>query len=298
MRYFITGGLGFIGSKLAKKLAENKNNEIVIFDNRHRGKLKNIYDLNVIVHNFDVRDVGALQYCMRDCDIVFHLAAQSNVVGSENYHQYTFGTNVNGTWNVLNTAKAMGIKKVIFTSSREVYGDPFIFPVEEHSILHGKNLYGKTKVMGEEICDYFSKDMEVNVVRLSNVYGSGDFDRVIPNFIDKLKVNEPLEIYGGSQIIDFVHVNTVIKALIKSSEMPQFEIPINIGSGKGTTVLELANKMCLLSGKESNLKVFPARSYEVKGYIADITRMKNILGIIPPEDPLWGLSDLMKENGL
>lgn len=298
MRYFITGGLGFLAQNLIKELSKDKDNEIVIFDNKHRcnPKLKNNY--NITTHCFDVRDIGALQYCMKDCDVVFHLSAQSNVVGAESYHKYTFTTNVDGTWNVLNVAKAMGVKKVVFTSSREVYGDPFIFPVAETSVLHGKNLYGKTKVIGEEICDYFSKDMEVNILRLANVYGSGDFGRVIPNFIDKLKENEPLEVHGGNQIIDFVHVDTIVEALIKASEMPQFSMPINIGSGKGTTVLELANKMCVLSGKENNIKLFPAREYEVKGYVADITRMKNILGIIPPEDPLWGLPELMKESGL
>ena len=124
---------------------------------------------------------------MRGADVVFHLAAQSNVMGAVDDPDYSVTTNVIGTYNVLRAAAEAGVRRVVFTSSREVYGDPAVLPVDETRPLLAKNAYGASKVSGEAYCRTFAgtRGLEVEVVRLTNVYGPGDSGRVIPLWIKR-----------------------------------------------------------------------------------------------------------------
>jgi UDP-glucose 4-epimerase len=134
----------------------------------------------------DIRDRDTLVRLMRDTDIVFHLAAQANVLGAVYDPGFCTSTNVAGTAMVLELARAAGVRRLVFTLSREVYGDPLEVPVPESAPLRPKNAYGMSKVAGEMACWMCTGDrLEVVILRLANVYGPGDCGRVIPLFIER-----------------------------------------------------------------------------------------------------------------
>jgi UDP-glucose 4-epimerase len=125
--------------------------------------------------------------------------------------EYTYSTNVTGTRKVLAAAAACGVRRVVFTSSREVYGDPDLLPVSEDARLSPKNAYGASKAAAEMYCRQYSADgLQVAVVRLTNVYGPGDQDRVVPLFIERALAGQPLVLYGGDQVLDLTPVRLVV----------------------------------------------------------------------------------------
>jgi nucleoside-diphosphate-sugar epimerase len=299
MKIFITGGAGFIGSHLVDKLVEQKH-EVIIFDNLFRGKVENIERhltaKSARFVNGDIRDVDALARESAGCDVVFHLAAQSNVMGSVTDIDYSFETNVIGTYNVLKSAQKNGIRRFVFSSSRESYGEAQTVPVKENHPLDSKNSYGASKVAGEKYCQVFQSmfDMEVVILRFSNVYGSRDFGRVIPIFIDEVKTDKDITIFGGKQVIDFISIHTICDVLIDSiTNSKAAESPTNVGSGTGISLFELAERIKNLVDSGSKIIVEPARSVEVVKYIASLERYKKVFDIKINPDPLFGLPKMI-----
>jgi UDP-glucose 4-epimerase len=242
----------------------------------------------------DIRDPGVVQEAARGVQRIYHLAAQSNVLGAVSDIEYSFTTNVVGTFHVLQAARAARVERVVFTSSREAYGEVEQLPVAEDAPLRPKNAYGASKVAAEVYCQVFQNTygLEVNVLRLANVYGAGDRDRVIPIWLRCAAMNEDLELYGGDQIIDFVPVDLVVEGLLRAGNVSLGARPVNVGSGTGTSLRALATRVRDLPGVDLGLRILPARSVEVTRYVADVTRMRALLGLEPPVDPLEALSDL------
>ena len=302
MKIFITGAAGFIGSHLVKKLV-NKNFEIIAHDNLYRGdiqKLQSFIDDGIITFfEGDIRSYDQLRRLMSGAEIVFHLAAQSNVIGAEENMDYSFETNVIGTYNVLKAAQSNGVKRLIFTSSREVYGEAQMLPVSETHPLNAKNTYGVSKVAGEKYVGLFNRPghMETIIFRLANVYGSGDKDRVIPIFIHNILNAEPIRIYGGKQIIDFVSIEIVVEALLQSIHLPGIAgTPINVGSGKGTDLYQLAARLKTLLNSETPVLTEKGRSAEVEKYTADIQKLMQTFKLNIPEDPLYHLDEVIRSE--
>jgi UDP-glucose 4-epimerase len=295
MRVLITGGAGFIGSHLVDRLLAARQPgepayDIVIFDNLRRGRRTHLEPHlsagRVRLIEGDIRDEAALSAALQDVEVVFHLAAQANVIGSEADKDYAFTTNVVGTYTLLKMAERAGVRRVIFSSSREVYGDPETLPVREEAPLAPKNAYGASKVAGEM---YFRiaqahQTLETVIFRLANVYGPRDSERVIPLWIERARQGQELLLYGGDQVIDFVWVGDVVEALARAALPDQRHLvgqTINIGTGSGTPILELAQRVLALSGSQSALRQVPARSVEVRRYIADPGRLESLLGLKP-----------------
>jgi UDP-glucose 4-epimerase len=134
MKILVTGGAGFIGSHLVEKLVESGAGSIVVLDNLHRAYMPKIGEAVGFIKG-DIRNRATVENAMSGCEVVFHLAAQSNVMGAIADAEYCFGSNVTGTFNVLRAALKVGVKRLVFTSSREVYGDPTRLPVPETSTL-------------------------------------------------------------------------------------------------------------------------------------------------------------------
>lgn len=207
MNILITGGAGFIGSHLGDFLSKNKGGRITIFDNLYRGNIKNIKSAikngNVKFIKGDVRNYNEIRKIGK-ADTIYHLAAQPNVAGSFFNPDYAFSPNIEGTYNILKYASKNNIKRFIFSSSREVYGNPEYLSVDKKHALNPININGATKVAGEILCKAFLKTnkLKTTILRIANVYGSRDTDGVIPIFLENTKNNRDLELFGGKRVLD------------------------------------------------------------------------------------------------
>jgi nucleoside-diphosphate-sugar epimerase len=296
-RFLVTGGRGFIGSHLVRALVAADADEVIVFDNgtRRCAAREQPFGTNVRLIDADIRDRAALKSAMLGVDVVFHLAAQSNVMGAVADLEGSFSTNVIGTFNVFAAAHSHGVRRVVFTSSREVYGETASIPVDEAFPLNPKNAYGVSKAAGEHYAQVFRDGgLPISVLRLSNVYGPGDAGRVIPLFIDAAMAGHPLVLYGGQQVLDFVWIEEVVRMLVKCglSEAYLAE-PMNIGSGLGIMVRELAERVIALTHSSSALNVLPPREVEVSRFVANVRCAMNALALRIPDDPLFGLPSVI-----
>jgi nucleoside-diphosphate-sugar epimerase len=301
MRVVVTGGAGFIGSRLVDRLLAERVGEVVVLDNFVRGDRRHLAahahraggDALRVVEG-DIRDSALLHAVFDGADVVHHLAAQSNVMGAVTDVDYSFTTNVVGTFNVLQAAHSCRVKRVVFTSSREVYGEVASLPVLEAAPTNAKNGYGASKAAGELYARVFRSTygLDVAVLRLANVYGPRDRDRVIPLWLDAAAGGRDLLVYGGAQVLDFVWVDHVVEALVRAARDGVAYDAVNVGSGHGTPILDLASRLLEVTGSRSRVDLRPARSVEVTRYVADVGLMRAALGLTPPDDPLFALPGL------
>ncbi|GAB4334501.1 MAG: SDR family oxidoreductase [Dehalococcoidia bacterium] len=290
MRVLVTGGAGFIGHHLVPTLLA-RGHDVVVLDNfrRGRGRLPALHGACVI--EGDIRDAGLCGGAVAGVDAVVHLAAQSAVISSQSDPDYTLTTNVTGTWNVVTAAREAGVGHVVFASSREVYGEPARLPVCEDAPIAPRNLYGASKAAGEALVGTLrGSGTATSVLRLANVVGTGDAERVVPLWVAAARRGEPLRVFGGRQRIDFVPVGTVVAAMVRVLEGGPVGVPVNIGSGTETSLCALADRVRAETGSDAPIEVLPPRSVEVTRFRADVTRMRELLGIEPPCDPLAGLA--------
>jgi len=294
MKVLVTGGAGFIGHHLVNQLLE-AGDEVVVLDNLVRGSFERPELAGAELVLGDIRDADACARAVIGCDSVVHLAAQSNVMGSEADPELTASTNVEGTRKIATAARSGGVSHLIFASSREVYGEPRWLPVVESAPLCGKNAYGTSKVAAEALLRDIETDrFAVSVLRFANVIGRGDSGRVLPLWLTAAREGQPLVLYGGRQVMDFVPVATAVEAITRLVHGGPVTGPINIGSGKQTTLIDLASAIRDSFGSETRLDVQPARDVEVSRFQADVTRMRNLLGIEPPDYPLVVVREMVE----
>ncbi|HEX9261918.1 MAG TPA: NAD-dependent epimerase/dehydratase family protein [Candidatus Bathyarchaeia archaeon] len=256
-RILVTGGAGFIGYHLCRKLT-NLGCDVTIYDNLSNGKIKNVKDVpKAKFIKGDILDFEKL--CKTDkVDIIYHLAAQVVVPYSMENPTEDFDTNARGTLNVLEKARKDS-SRLIFASSAAVYGNPTQLPTPESYGFHPFSCYGLSKVVGEEYCEIYTSQygLDVTVFRFANVYGSRCHG-VISDFLDKLDKNsEKLEIIGtGQQSRDFVHVFDVVEALYCSAVAKStYGQTYNLGFGKTIKIIDLAKMMLQILGLAEKTKV-------------------------------------------
>jgi UDP-glucose 4-epimerase len=298
-KVIVTGGAGFIGSHLVDRLLADGATDIVVLDNFSRGRLENLAHLGnhtrFSLIEGDIRDLCTVSSAFRGADMVYHLAAQSSVIAAAQDLDFTFQTNVVGTFNVLRAAVECAIPRVVFASSCEVYGEPIALPADENSPLLAINSYGASKVAGEVYCRAFRREfgLQTVVLRLASVYGTRDVGRLIPLWLRQARAGHGLQVYGGKQVLDFVWVGNVVEALVRAAELDGSVPPINIGSGTGTRIIDLARRIARLAECQPKIQFEPARPMEVTRLIANVDRMRELLSIEPPLDPLANLTELV-----
>jgi UDP-glucose 4-epimerase len=293
MRILITGGAGFIGSYLCEKYTKEEHT-VLCLDNFLSGNLLNVRHLlnyrNFKLITGDILDFDLLERISRDVDVIFHLAAQIHVDRGNVEPRLTYEINVMGTQNVLEVARIYDVKKVIHASSSEVYGSAQYVPIDEKHPLDAPHPYGASKIAADRMCNAYAKTygMNISIPRFFNIFGPRQRDigygGVISLFTRRVLNNMPPVIYGdGLQTRDYTYIEDAVRAfdLVLNNES-RLE-PINIGSGKEVSIIDLANiiiNLCGQEGKINPVHVEP-RIGEVKQLIADASKAKKILGWAP-----------------
>ncbi|NMJ77384.1 NAD-dependent epimerase/dehydratase family protein [Nanohaloarchaea archaeon] len=228
MRAAITGGAGFIGSKLAEELL--KQHEVKIIDNLSSGNRENIPE-QAEFEKIDIKQ-GELKDAFQDVDTVFHFAANPKVNTFPDDRDKDFDENLEGTKNVLEACEASDVENLVFASSSVVYGEEVPIPTEEEENLNPISMYGATKAGGEHMCQVYQQifDLNLTIVRLANIVGGRNQKGVIYDFIHKLKDNpEKLVILGnGKQRKSYSHVSDTVTGIL--SAWKSEETVFNIGS--------------------------------------------------------------------
>lgn len=291
MKLLITGGAGFIGSHLCDKYTKEGHN-VLCLDNFMSGNLMNIKHLldyrNFKLIKGDIRDFNSLEKIMRDVDVVFHLAAQIHVDRSYIEPQLTYEVNVIGTQNILEVARIYDAKRVIYASTSEVYGSAQYVPIDERHPLNAPHPYGASKIAADRMCYAYMQTygMNISILRLFNIFGPRQRDigygGVISIFARRVLSNMSPIIFGdGLQTRDYTYIEDAIRAydLLLKHDEPITE-PINFGSGREVSILDLANMVIEFCGEEGNIKPIHVepRIGEVQRLIADATKAQKILG--------------------
>ncbi len=301
MKILITGGAGFIGSYLCEKYTKEEH-IVLCLDNFLSGNLLNVRHLlgyrNFKLIKGDVRDFDLLERIIRDVDVVFHLAAQIHVDRSYVEPRLTYEINVMGTQNILEVARIYDVKKLIHTSTSEVYGSAQYVPIDEKHPLDAPHPYGASKIAADRMCNAYVQTygMNISIPRFFNIFGPRQRDigygGVISIFTRRVLNNIPPVIYGdGRQTRDYTYIEDAIRAFDLVLNHESRLEPINIGSGKEVSIIDLADMIIDLCGKKGEIKsvhVEP-RIGEVKQLIADTRKAKEALGWKPKYDLKEGL---------
>jgi len=297
-KILVMGGAGFIGKHLCERLVK-KGYTVKCIDNFYRFDEDNVEELrekrNFELIEADIRNREEIEPHFEDITHVVHLAAQSDVQGSFENKDYSFETNVKGTWNVLRSAEENNVQRFIFASSREIYGDTE-GKVSEDAELDPKNFYGASKATAEMYLDQFEEysDLETYALRLANVYGPGDKNRVIPIFLEKAKRDDPLELYSGDQVLDFIWIEDTVEVFSSILKNGSEFRKINIGSGEETSIRELAHLIKDISGSQSKIVEKEGRDFDTKKFVTDTKVIKSIINDITTLRE--GIQEMKKTN--
>ncbi|HLN88879.1 MAG TPA: GDP-mannose 4,6-dehydratase [Candidatus Binatia bacterium] len=244
-KVLVTGGAGFIGYHLCRKLSA-LTDDLTIYDDLSSGKIENVkHNPKAKFVKGDILDIKKL--CSQPkSDLIYHLAAQVVVPYSMENPLIDFETNAKGTLCVLEKARKDDAK-LVFASSAAIYGNPTQLPTSEDYGFHPFSCYGLSKVVGEEYCNIYREQygLDIVVTRFANVYGLRCHG-VIHDFLEKLAKNpNKLEIIGtGQQSRDLVHVSDVVELLVKVGSLESANgQTYNVGLGKTTKIIDLAKLM-------------------------------------------------------
>ena len=235
-KWLITGGAGLIGLTTAKILLK-QGFDVHIFDLKEQiSKVKKQLPKGVKIHRGSILNYRTLKLAMQKCKIVFHFAAMLGVANTENNKFSCLNINANGTSNVLKAAVANKVKRFIFASSSEVYGEPLKNPIDEKSITQGKTIYGITKLMGEQYCVAYKQkyNLDYTILRFFNTYGPGQKNNfAITKFINLAKQGKAIKINGnGNQLRSYMYVTDAAEAAVKACFLKNAKNKIlNIGNG-------------------------------------------------------------------
>lgn len=287
-KILITGGAGFIGSDLAKKLIEDKENFVVLVDDLSTGNLKKLPKqpkdnwrfIKCNVNNY--RDISEIMLSFH-FDYVFHYAATVGVQRTQN-HPVEVLKDLHGIESVLSLAKSSCVKRVFFASSSEVYGEPVELPQNETTTpLNSRIPYAVVKNVGESYLRSYYKEfgLEYTIFRFFNTYGpKQSIDFVMSRFINFALTNQDISIYGdGSQTRTFCYIDDNIDACVNAFyENKVVNDVVNIGDDRSISIVELAKLIIDITGSKSKIAYLPElEEGDMKRRLPDISKMKSLL---------------------
>jgi len=283
-RILVTGGAGFIGSNLIKKLLY-KGNKVICLDNLFSSRKENIYDY-FDYNNFEFMRHDVTKQFNIEADEIYNLACPASPIYYQKDPVYTIKTSFYGALNVLENAKRNGAK-VLQASTSEVYGSPEKHPQSETywgnvNPIGCRSCYDEGKRAAETLFFDYNREYSTNikVVRIFNTYGpkmSPNDGRVITNFILQALQNKPISIYGnGSQTRSFCYIDDLIVALVKMMNN-DIKGPINLGNPQEISIIDLAHIIINLTNSDSEIKYYPKSKNDPKRRKPDITLAKEKL---------------------
>jgi UDP-glucose 4-epimerase len=293
-RVLVTGGCGFIGANLVRFLRDRTPWQVRVVDDLRMGNPEYVPDDLAEVRVGDVARTEVLGPALEGVDAVIHLASQTGVLPSVEDPVADFQGNAMVTFRVLDACRRRGIDRLVFASSGAAVGavEP---PIHEEVVPRPVSPYGASKLAGEAYCRAFAASfgMDTVALRFSNVYGpfSTHKGNAVPNFIKQCLNGEPIIIYGdGSQTRDFIHVDDLCDAILKSVIAGGIAGEVfQVATGKETSILDLATLVEEATGGTGEIRFEPRRSGEVHRSLVDISKARRVLGFEPAVELPAGL---------
>lgn len=285
MNVLVTGGSGFIGSHLIDRLL-TEGNTVTLVDRSIK-----YYNLpekhpNLKLYHYNIFENVAMLFT--NIEVVYHLAALTRPQWSIKHPYEMTEINVMGTIKVLEYARDASVKRFVFISTSDIYGDVDIYPTPEDIKPNPLNSYALSKLVCEQYIELFSKlyDLEYNILRPFNIYGSrmplsGIYTSAVAAFIHALKTDNPIKIYGtGKQTRDFLYIDDLIDMLVRVATSKVKNEAFNCGSGTYNSINEIADLIQKIMKKKAKIEILPAQ-FEKKQTLADINKPKKLLGWKP-----------------
>lgn len=289
-KVLVTGGAGFIGSNLVKKLLKI-GCWVTVLDDFFTGREENLpEDKNLKIVRGSVTDKETVEGLVKENPLIFHLAARNIIVSTKNPEE-DFNVNIGGTLNILMVARKFGARRIVYTSSVSVYGNPKYLPINEDDSINLLSPYAVSKFSGEGYCKAFyeSYSVPVTILRYSNVYGIGQWSSnpycgVVAKFFEQAINSKNIQIHGdGEQTRDFTFVDDVIDATILASLSPKVEGEVyNVGSGIETSVNNLALEIIKITSSPSKIEYLDRRDIDnIRRRVLNIEKIRKDLKWVP-----------------
>lgn len=287
----VTGGAGFIGSHIARSLAE-RGERVRVLDNLSSGRSDNLAGIagEIEVIEGDLRDAEVVARAVDGCEVVYHQAAVPSVPRSVADPRTSLDAGITGTLNVLLAARDRGARRVVFASSSSIYGDTPVMPKQEDMTPKPLSPYAISKLSAEQLCGVFTRlyGLETVALRYFNVFGpnqdpASEYAAVIPKFIAAVAAGERPTIFGdGEQSRDFTYIANVVDANLRAAEVPEASGRVfNIASGRAITVNRMLALVGELFGKPAGADYTDPRPGDIRDSLADITAARDVLGYDP-----------------
>jgi UDP-glucose 4-epimerase len=282
-KVLVTGGAGFIGSHLVERLLSD-GHDVVAVDNLAVGREANLAGAlqtgRCTFYRADIRDAAALAPLFEGASVVYHLAALADIVPSIERPGDYFTTNVTGTFNVMEAARATGAERVVYAASSSCYGIPDVYPTPEDAPIRPQYPYALTKYLGERIALHWGMVYDIPTVslRFFNVFGprartSGTYGAVFGVFLAQKLAGRPFTVVGdGTQTRDFTYVTDIVDGVVTAANSGLRDEILNLGSGGTYSV----NELCRLLGGE--VEHIPKRPGEPDCTFADTSKAERLLG--------------------
>ena len=308
-KFLVTGGAGFIGSNICRKLI-SQGCFVRVIDNLLTGRKSNLADIidKIEFIESDMGDETAIRTAMKDIDVVLHQGALPSVPKSVDDPAATHRHCVDATFTVLLAARDMGIKRLVYAASSSAYGDSPTMPKLETMLTVPLSPYAVAKLVGEYYCSVFSKvfGLETIGLRYFNVFGpyqdpKSQYAAAIPAFVTSILQDKPPTIYGdGEQSRDFTYIDNVVEANLLAARAGHTagEV-INVACGQAVTVNRIIEMINKLTGKNVKPVYADSRAGDVKHSLADISLAEKVIGykpLVPFEEGLKLAIDWYRDN--
>lgn len=303
----VTGGAGFIGSHIARKLLE-RGDRVRILDNFSTGKRENLAGMEADIElvQGDIRDLAAVEQATRGVRYIFHHAAMVSVPLSVEKPQECFDANVQGTVNLLECARHAGVSRLVLASSAAVYGESQAYPLNESGETMSYSPYAASKRINEIYADLYTRttDMGVTALRYFNVYGprqspDSHYAAAIPIFMRLMLDGRPPVIYGdGLQSRDFVFVGDVVRANLRAVATPAAAGKVmNICTGDEISILDLVAGLRKLIDNAPDPIFEAPRPGDIYRSVGDNSLAKTLMNFVPQTDLVTGLGQTVDWMG-